>query len=133
MPVTFAEPSNELCIEWQPSHSATPPEWKAYALPKANANTAAKATLRSFMDFLRTAMDCDSTAKDWISPPSAAVVPDPGSPKRGPNAWNDWRPRKGRVGEVTQRWALTPRSVPPARPPPLVLGVALVAVVAGVG
>ncbi len=31
MPVTLAEPSNELCIEWQPSHSATPPEWNARA------------------------------------------------------------------------------------------------------
>ena len=51
MPVTFAEPSNELCIEWQPSHSATPPEWKAYALPKASANTAATAIFRSFIFF----------------------------------------------------------------------------------
>src|SRR6266702_8035005 len=77
MPVTFTAFSNELCIEWQPSHSATPPEWKAYALPKANANTAAKATLRSFMDFLRTAMGAAGLRKTGCQPFGAVVVPAP--------------------------------------------------------
>jgi hypothetical protein len=33
-------------MEWQPSHSATPPEWKASALPAvARLNTAAAAKI----------------------------------------------------------------------------------------
>ncbi len=48
-PVTLGEPSKELCIEWQPSHSATPPEWNAYALLKVAAKTAATANLRNFI------------------------------------------------------------------------------------
>jgi hypothetical protein len=26
-------PAFGLCMLWQPPHSATPPEWKAYAIP----------------------------------------------------------------------------------------------------
>src|SRR5512144_2054468 len=48
-PVTLAAPSSELCIEWQPSHSATPPEWKAYALLQASATATMTANLRNFI------------------------------------------------------------------------------------
>jgi len=33
LPVTLGDPSKLLCIEWHPSHSATPPEWNACAGP----------------------------------------------------------------------------------------------------
>jgi hypothetical protein len=31
--LSIARPPDELCIVWQPSQVATPPSWKAYALP----------------------------------------------------------------------------------------------------